>query len=346
MKLTTRDIDPYLKQRPKHPVVLVYGPDHGLVKTRAQILAKYIISDLSDPFNVGLLTGDQIAQNPARFTDETSALSMMGGDRVVFITNATDNITPTLKLYLASSPPTDTIVIISADDLSTKSTLRKLCETDVHAAALPCYVQDANEIGRLVQNTLRAANLTIDRDALSFFSDAIRGDNAQVQSEIDKLVTYMGVSNIGLSVPPKTVTYDDVVACSGMMGLATLDYFIDAILLGDASTAFSLFKKLDEDGVAEIALLRGMLAHGRKLQSTQLRIANGEDLSMIMDGRDAPVFFKRKSAFTTQLRKWPLPKLGQLMHDILMAEMKLKSGTDAPATLPQMFLALSARAGK
>ena len=64
-----------------------------------------------------------------------------------------------------------------------------------------------------------------------------------------------------------------------------------------------------DDGVAEIALIRAFLAHGRKLQSTHLRVMDGEDLSMIMDGRDAPVFFRRKAAFTAQLRKWPMAKL-------------------------------------
>lgn len=345
MKLTTRDIDPYLKQRPKHPVVLVYGPDHGLVKNRAHILAKYIVPDLNDPFNVAVINGDQIAGTPSKFTDETTALSMMGGDRVIMVQGAPDNITPLIKSYL-SAPQAGTTVIICADDLSTKSTLRKLCETDANAAALPCYVQDTAEIGRFIQTILRPANLSIDRDALMFFSDAVRGDDAQVRSEIDKLMTYMGVDQNGVSPAPKTITYDDVVACSGAMGLATLDQFIDFILLGNSADAFVLYKRLIDDGVAEIALIRAFLAHGRKLQSTHLRVMDGEDLSMIMDGRDAPVFFKRKAAFTAQLRKWPMQKLSILMHDLLMAEMKMKSGVDAPVTLPQMFLALSARAGK
>ena len=98
--------------------------------------------------------------------------------------------------------------------------------------------------------------------------------------------------------------------------------------------------------MAEIAILRAFLAHGRKMQLTHQRVDAGEDLQTIMEARDAPVFFKRKAAFTASLRKWPARKLAQLMHDVLMAEMKMKSGVDAPVTLPQMFLALSARAGK
>lgn len=345
MKLTTRDIGPYTERRQAQPVLLIYGPDHGLVKERAQIMAKYVATDLNDPFNVARLTGDQVASDTARFFDETSAMSMMGGDRLVMIENAGDALSVPLKTYLGAPVP-GTFVILVAGDLPAKSPLRKLCETANNAGALPCYVQDSGDVQKYITNAVRTAGLTIERDALIFLGDVIGGDHQQIRGEVEKLLTYMGVGSNGTAPTTKAITYDDAVACSGAMGNATFDTMIDALLLGQTAVAMTQFKRLEDDGIPAIAILRGLLNHTRKIQATHIRVSNGERLDEILDSRDAPVFFKRKAAFGTQMRKWPLPRLITLMNDILSCELKIKSGIDPDAAVPQTLLALSARANK
>src|SRR5688572_24051534 len=100
MKLTTRNIDPFLKKPdPAARVILVYGPDNGLMRERAQQLALTIVKDLNDPFNVAALSAEILADDPARLSDEAGAISMMGGDRVIRIENAGDKLTTLIKTY-------------------------------------------------------------------------------------------------------------------------------------------------------------------------------------------------------------------------------------------------------
>lgn len=340
MKLTTRDIGPFLDKRPTAPVILIYGPDHGLIAERARILGQYIVSDLNDAFNTATLTGDQVAGDPARFFDETAAISMLGGDRLIRVQNATDGLTGTLKTYLQSPHP-GTWVILTADDLSPKSTLRKLAEADKNAVALPCYIEDAANLTKLIAAKTRDAGLRIDPDALNFLATAIAGDHQQVKSEIDKLLTYMGVAANGQGTG--AITLNDAQACSGAMGLAQLDAFIDAFLTGDVNTAFTLLPRLEDDGVNMIVLLRSLMSHGRKLHATHIRLTAGENLSDILESRDAPVFFKRKTAFGQQIRLWPQARLQKLLHDLLALEVKMKTG-EPDVILTQGLLSLAARA--
>lgn len=346
MKLTTREIDGFLKNRGNVPVVLVYGPDQGLVRERAQILGRAVVPNLDDPFNVAMLTGAQIADDPARLTDEAQSMSLMGGDRLVWVRDATDGMTAALKNYL-SAPNPGALVVIEGGDLTPKSSLRKLVEGATNATALPCYVQDAGELARVIQQTIRGAGLTIDPDAVDFLAGHIGGDGAQVRGSLDKLLTYMGVAgDAPAAISGTHVTYDDAVACTGSMGLAALDSCVDALLLGETERAFIFLKRLaDEDGYP-IMLLRAILAHARKLHRTHLRIAAGERMDDILAGRDAPVFFKRKAAFGTQLKRWPTPKLLHLMDDIWRCESKMKSGVDPQVVIPQTLLSLSVRAQK
>ncbi|MCD8497536.1 MAG: hypothetical protein LRZ85_05310 [Alphaproteobacteria bacterium] len=79
MKLAFRDIEPFVKKPdPAARVVLVYGPDSGLMKERAALIGKSVVADLNDPFNVAVLNADDLAEDPARLSDEASAMSMMG----------------------------------------------------------------------------------------------------------------------------------------------------------------------------------------------------------------------------------------------------------------------------
>lgn len=346
MKLTYREIEPFLTARPKSPVVLIYGPDHGLVKERCARLARYVVPNLDDPFNVAILPAAALIADPAKLHDEAAAVSMLGGDRVVIIQEASDGLTAALKSYLAA-PVRETLVLIEGGDLPLKSSLRKLIEGDKNAHTLPCYVQDAGDVTRQIVQAVRAAGLTIDPDAAAIMATAIAGDAKQVRSEIEKLLTYMGVDQTGQANQPRTITDADVNACVGSLGGAAIDGLIDALLAGDTARTLDLYHRLMAEEPAPIMILRSLLAHGRKIATTHERLRHGEQLDDILDPKkNPPVFFKRKAAFAAQLRNYPPAKLHRLMHDVWSAEVKIKSGDDHPAALPQMLLGLSARARK
>ena len=84
MKIAAGQIDGFLhRPDPQIRAVLLYGPDAGLVRERADTLAKTICPELHDPFRVAELTGAVLAADPARLVDEAAQISLMGGRRVV-----------------------------------------------------------------------------------------------------------------------------------------------------------------------------------------------------------------------------------------------------------------------
>ena len=84
MKIAFRDIEGFVRQpSPAVRVILVYGPDQGLMRERAKSMAASVVEDLNDPFNVAVLSSDALKEDPARLSDEANAMSMMGGKRLV-----------------------------------------------------------------------------------------------------------------------------------------------------------------------------------------------------------------------------------------------------------------------
>ncbi len=181
MKLSFRDIEPFVKKPdPAARVVLLYGPDHGLMKERAQIIGKTIVADLQDPFNVANLTAELLCEDPARLSDEASALSMMGGDRLIRISDASDKLTTLIKSYLEAPSP-HALVVLEAGELGPKSSLRALCEKSKQAVALPCYIDDERTLERFIGETLKSTQKNIDPEALQWLSANISGDRLKVR---------------------------------------------------------------------------------------------------------------------------------------------------------------------
>src|ERR1700748_143172 len=85
MILTKRpEVDRFLAQPPKAVrVALIWGRDRGVVRERADVLAKATTEDPTDPFNVSLLTESDLDGAPAKLEEELSAQSLMGGRRLV-----------------------------------------------------------------------------------------------------------------------------------------------------------------------------------------------------------------------------------------------------------------------
>jgi DNA polymerase-3 subunit delta len=69
-------------------IVLVYGPDRGLVSERAAQVADKTGVDLTDDFSVLTLEASDLNGDPGRLADEFGAISLFGGDRLVWIKNA------------------------------------------------------------------------------------------------------------------------------------------------------------------------------------------------------------------------------------------------------------------
>ncbi|MGZ5989496.1 MAG: DNA polymerase III subunit delta, partial [Rhizomicrobium sp.] len=83
-ELRGASIDRTLTHPPKELVAaLIFGPDQGLVRERAETLIKAIVPDLKDPFLIADLDDGVLASDPARLFDEAAAISMLGGRRVV-----------------------------------------------------------------------------------------------------------------------------------------------------------------------------------------------------------------------------------------------------------------------
>jgi DNA polymerase-3 subunit delta len=337
MKLGWKDIEPFVKKpNPKARAILVYGPDSGLMRERSAAMGKSAVADLNDPFNVAVLTGDILSDDPARLSDEAKAMSLMGGARLIRIEGASDKHTTLLKEYLADPSP-DNLVILEAGELTPRSTLRLLFEKSDNAAAIPCYVDDERGVSNIIRATLSENAFTIQSDATQWLAQNIAGDRGRVRGEIDKLMLYMGDN--------KNIRLDDVRAACGEAGDQSLDDLLYAIGGGKTEAALRAYNKLVEEGVAIVTILRALQGHFRRLHYTRSLMNDGLDVEAAMKKLQPAVFFKYADSFKAQLRKWPENKLLSFLQRLSQVEAQTKqTGTPVETLGSQVVLSLSAQA--
>ena len=172
------DVDAFVARPDRaRPVVLVFGPDAGLVSERVNALIKASVDDVNDPFALARLEAEDLAAEPSRLVEEAQTIPLFGGRRAVWVKAGSRNIAPAVESLLAL-PAIECRVVIEAGDLRRNAPLRALCERAKNAAALPCYADSERDLGRLVDSEMRAAGLTLAPDARALLIPLLGGDRA------------------------------------------------------------------------------------------------------------------------------------------------------------------------
>ena len=164
-------------QRPDPAIraVLLYGPDAGLVRERADTLARSVCAALADPFRIANLNGAVLAADPARLADEAAQLSLIGGRRVVRVRGAIDALARIFGAFLTKVPG-EALVVAEAAELSASSALRRAFEASPRAVAIGCYPDAPRDRIAVIRETLMTHRVTASRDATQYLVDHLGED--------------------------------------------------------------------------------------------------------------------------------------------------------------------------
>lgn len=341
MKVAPRDINARLKDIGIGiSVVLVYGPDQGLVKERSNTIGKQVAADLSDPFQVVKPAPTDLDDAPSLLADELSSLSMMGGRRLIMLDwPAADTRSLATPLELALASGGDGLLVIAAGDLKPTAPARKLAEAAKNALALPCYQDSGKDIAGLIAQTMRGANLAISPDAQAFLMSRLGGDRGVTRSELDKIVLYkMGTGS--------EVTLEDVQALIGDSAQLWLTDIAEAVTSGQMALLEDRLQRAHQAGESAVAILRTVQGRLMRLHQVKSALDAGQSMDQAIKTLRPPLFFKDKASFTAALGRWPLARLTQALDLLIEAEIDCKTtGNPADTLAARALLRLAKAAG-
>lgn len=323
---------------PGRPIVLLYGPDAGLVRERADALIAASLDDPKDPFALVRLDGDELASEPSRLVDEALAIPMFGGRRAIRVRAGSRSFVAGVEA-LISSPPKECRVVIEAGDIKPDNALRKACEkATTGAVAIGCYPDAEADIARLIDDELRGSNLQIAKDAKAVLTTLLGGDRQASRNELRKLALYAHGKG--------EVTLDDVITCVSDASDLKLDAIVDAAFSGKPIVVETEFAKAMVAGTYPGQIILAAQRHAAFLHKTSLVVEGGTPAAVVLDSGFPRLHFSRKAAAETALRNLSTTRLGQIIEQLASAALETRRQATLGAAIAQrtlLSIAVSAR---
>lgn len=324
MKITAGRIAEFIKQPdPACRAILVYGPDRGLVRERAEALAAGVVDDPEDAFRTAELTADEIKRDLARLGDEARALSFTGGRRVIRVRGAGDGVASVVADFL-DDPAGDALVVIEAGALGSRSSLRKVFEKSKFGAALACYADEGRDLVMIIAETLAQHSLKASGEALSYLQVHLGADRAVTRSELEKLALYKG--------GPGTVELEDAIACVDDSAASSLDGVLYAAAGGKWPDLDRTLDRALRQGISPVAVVRAMAGHMTRLHLATALVAAGQSPARAIKSLRPPIIFKLKDRFVAQLGLWRSKRIAAALELLMTAELECKT-TGQPADI-------------
>jgi len=336
--LRGKDIDSFLA-RPDagRPIILLYGPDAGLVRERADALMASAVDDPNDPFSLVRLDGDELAAEPSRLVDEAMTVPLFGGRRAIRVKAGSRSFAGGVDT-LADSPIKDCRIVIEAGELRPEAPLRKACERAKNAVAIACYPDTERDLARLIDDELRLSNLKIAPDARATLMSLLGGDRQASRNELRKIVLY--------AHGQREITTEDVMAVVSDASDFKLDPIVDGAFAGQPATVETEFAKAMVAGTYPGLIISAAQRQVAALHRAALAMENGASASSAAESGFPRLHFSRKTAVETALRNFSATRLAQVMDQLAVAALDVRKQSSLAAVIAQralMSIAVNAR---
>ncbi|RWL40378.1 MAG: DNA polymerase III subunit delta [Mesorhizobium sp.] len=327
------EVDSWLaRPDPSMGIVLLYGPDRGLVAERAKAFAVKTGLPLDDPFSVVKLDGGEVDRDEGRLLDEARTVPMFSDRRLLWVRNASGQkaLADDIKA-LTAEPARDAIILIEAGDLKKGTGLRAIVEAAGNAIALPCYADEARDLDSVIDDELRKAGMSMTLDARQALRRNLGGDRLASRGEIEKLVLYAhGRKEIGI---------DDVNALSGDVSGASFDAAVDAMLEGKVGDFDIAFTRHCQSGGHPFLVLSSAMRQLQAIQVTRGQMeSGGRNAASVVAGARPPVFFSRRKLVEKTLERWNVEALGRALARLQTAVLQTRKRPDLSEALARQAL--------
>jgi DNA polymerase-3 subunit delta len=340
--LKSAEIESFVaRPNPARPVVLVFGPDAGLVSERVGKIIQASVDDVRDPFALVHLEGDALASEPSRLAEEAHTVPLFGGKRTVWVKAGGRNFAAAVEAVLAT-PPIDCRIVIEAGDLRRSAPVRVVCEKAKSAAVIACYPDNERDLVRLVDDEMREGGLTIAPEARTALVSLLGGDRQASRSEIRKVALYAhGKKNVAL---------DDVLAVAADATSLALETLVDAAFAGRAGDAETQFSKALGAGTSAGTIVSTALRHVIQMHRARLALDASDNPDDALYSFVPPLHFSRKPRVETALKSWSAARLARAMaalaeaaHEIRKLRTPIDGLADPIAQRAMLQIATSAR---
>lgn len=231
---------------------------YGSEDFRISQAVKYLINQYL-PSKQQALNCQRIDGKKTKAGDISTMLSTlpMLGEKQVFVISEFQSFRPkevqSILSLIASDDPSRIVVFTSPSSKAPKKSSAFFKSVSAKTEVVEFNKLNIAEVRALVSGKLSKANLAINQEALTLFSELIAGNRGALESEIDKLINY---KNSG-----EEISKDDIQTLTNGYEIFKIFELADYVVAGGFSRVLKMLRSLVAEGNAPVVLTTLLQQH-------------------------------------------------------------------------------------
>ena len=321
MKLQGAEAKRYLaKPDPARAALVIFGEDAMRVAMkRAEAMIALGGPNADEEMRLTRIPAADLRKDAAALVDAVKARGFFPGARVVVVEDATDGLSGTLQSAFDAWRPGDANMVVTAGNLTGKSTLKTMAEK--HFAAICIGLYDDPPTREEIEAELKRAGLSaVPNDAMTELLTLSRSlDPGDFRQTLEKISLYKYRDTSPL-------TPIEIAALAPATIETEAEELLDAVAelrMGDIGP---VLRRLVGQGVLPVTLCIGALRH-----FTTLHLMNTDPEGPVSGFAKARGFFKRRDRMMRQAQNWTVRQVEKALSLLVETDMTLRSTSRAPA---------------
>jgi len=329
-------IEKIIKENKGFLPFLIYGPNEGLIRNHIQKIKSDYLSDVD--FEEISITGKSLDLSPDTLETSANSISMFNNYKLIILESLKDKNMSKLESVIDSAP-TQTMLIVKADNLKKTSKLRKLFESNAQCYALACYEDDAKSMMRLIDGFMKENNITVDRDIKNYLMQTLSTDRMISFNELQKISLFYNNADT-------TPHLEEIKNLLNDTSSNNLQKMNESVMYGNTTKSSNIISKLLSEGNNPISVLRSLINYLKRVQKVKVEMKKGSNFDTAIKFLRPPLFWKDKDNFQQHCVRWPLNKIEKNLSRLLDAEIDCKTNSKLSSILCERSILTICHEGK
>ena len=322
MKLQLKNKNTYfLKPDPQMAGLLLYGVNPARIqKKKNEFINALLGLNANEEMRLTIISTTDLRKEPNLLIDAMKAQGFFPGRRCILVENASDRFTTLIQSVLMEWKHGDAHILLTANLLSPRSSLRKLFEDANNVYIAPIF-DDPPSQGEVIAEIKRYNLPDIEKDALEqllYLGQSLSPD--EFSQTLEKISLYK-LSN---SSP---LTYNDIKELAPYVIEAGIEEATNIVAEGRTSEVGPLLRKLESQGIHLVHICVSTTAHFKKLYRAS-NDSNGPEIGI--RNLKPPVPFNKSARLVRQVKSWNATKLSHAISLLSNLDIELRSNSNAP----------------
>ena len=307
----------------KTNIILLYGQNQGakeeviskIVNKKKQFLNKY--------------DEKEILENSNKLYDNILSKSLFESEKIIQINRSTDKIYKIIE-YLENKNLNGILLIIEASVLDKKSKLRSFFEKNKKYLCIPFYPDNHQTLSRLAISFVKEKNLKISQSNLNLIINKSNGDRGILKNELEKIYLF--------TLGEKKIDSENLSKLTNLIENHSYSELVDNCLAKNKARTLMILNENTFSNEDCLIISRTFLQKLKKIKILSKAYSKNKDLNKTISEAKPPIFWKYKDMVKSQIEKWKLNQINQLIYEVGEIELRIKKNYENAVNLVLDFI--------